>query len=199
MTTPYIKALNRNDLSNCLIHLTKDTTKVSAFDILKKILEERKIKASKSPFIVKYEPLGASCFYDVPYLNWKQLIESNPNERKGYGIIIHKNAFWRKGGRPAIYTDNPDTDKWESTERYRLIKTSLNEKPPIDWTHEREWRVKDDLTFDGIEDSCLCCVENIKDCQNIFEKYSGMKSIYIVELERVLLREEILICSHHNK
>ena len=103
----------RDDLASYLIHLTKGENNESAYITLLNIIREGRIKASTQEYITKYDPKGVSCFYDIPLNNsFRQLIKTNPQQRKPYGIIVSKYAFWCKGGRPVIYTDIIDKDQW---------------------------------------------------------------------------------------
>jgi hypothetical protein len=195
MNTKYVLALQRNDLSQWLVHFCKPTNwegrTLSPFEALKNIIKTGRIKAS-SKYI--YDPKGAACFYDVPPQNWVELIQTNPNGRRGYGLIVSKTAFWYKGGRPCIYTDNIN-DSWPESVRYLLIYTDLAKTPQVDWTHEREWRIKGDFTLEQIPDVTVTwwwpCVEKKVDAQEIFRDFDGIHSIYIIELNRVIVRNEI--------
>jgi len=195
----YIKALSRDDLSQWLVHFCKSLTfngqQLNPFESLKSILNCNRIFASKMEAIIKYEPNGASCFYDIPPQNWWELINTNPNNRRGYGIIVSKSAFWFKGGRPCIYTENPSTISWPPDQKYRLIFTDLLRQPfPVDWTHEREWRVVGDFTFDPIPNQGYWwwpCVEKVVDCQVLYREFQNIDFVYVMELNRVLRRTEI--------
>ena len=134
----YIKALSRDDLSQWLVHLCKTTflnnIVLEPFDAMRSILRSNKVLASKIESISKYDPIGATCFYDAPPQNWKEIIETNPNNRRGYGLIVSKTSFWHLGGRPVIYNDNTSLEYWPEYERYRLVYTNLTREPPADWT-----------------------------------------------------------------
>ena len=75
----------------------------------------------------------------------------------GYGIILHKKQVFAEGGLPVIYESginevDPDHSQYVPgrrivdptrtplDEQYRLVATNLGKDPPLDWTHEREWR-----------------------------------------------------------
>jgi hypothetical protein len=192
----YQKASSRSDLSQVLVHFTKEkiidplTPNMQPLDVLHKILIEGKVVASTENYIKLYEPKGAACFYDVPYQNWPQLIETNPSGRRGYGIIVDKGDFWRKGGRPAIYTEIPESPEWPSSEKYRLSKFYLYNNTHIsDWTHEREWRICSDFIIENVR--WWPCVEKIIDAQDIFKKYNAIHTIYVIVLGRFLGKNEI--------
>jgi len=196
----YNKAVSRDDLSQWLVHLCKPTflngSVYQPFDVLRNIIFEAKIRASFVKSIVQYEPLGASCFYDVPPQNWIELIETNPNGRRGFGLIVYKKYFWLLWGRPVIYTDNTTPESWDHTERYRLVYTNLTREKPADWTHEREWRVKGDFVFGQYnfpDNWWWPCVETIKEAQLILREFPGINQIYILELHKVITRADIII------
>jgi hypothetical protein len=59
-----------------------------------------------------------------------------------YGVAVRKEWLFAQGGRPVIY-DEPDAfDRLPSGERYRFIP--YNPADGIDFTWEREWRIKTD-------------------------------------------------------
>ena len=196
----YLRALPRDDLSQWLLHLCKHsvTPPGQPIEVLQKILGEGKITASRSEHITKYDPAGVVSFYDVPPQNWKELIDTNPNGRRGFGLVFAKNVLWFLGARPAIYTDNPN-DSWPDTQKYRLINTDLNKQPnPVDWTHEREWRFREDFQFVqndiNLESPWWWPVaERIMEAQLVFRMYSGIHQIYVVELNQVINRGEIYV------
>lgn len=195
----YARALSRDDLSQWLTHLTKPVWQngpvASEFEVLREIMRTYQVLPSMSEAITRYDSQGAACFYEVPLQNYEELINTNPNGRRGYGIIVSKVAFWEKGGRPAIYTNNPDNQEWPAAERFRLIATDLVRGPtPLDWTHEREWRIRGSLTLEAhAVDWCWPCVEKIIDAQLLFREFPGNFSIYVLELKRVLAKHEILV------
>jgi hypothetical protein len=149
MTVPaYSRASSRSDLSQWVVHLVRHIGEItpgyigSSFDILRSILREGCIRPSTAPFITNYFPAGAACFYDAPPHVWPEIVNTNPNARQPFGLIVQKTVLWHLGGRPAIYTDQTSQEYWPEQERYRIIHTNLTRYPqPVDWTHEREWRV----------------------------------------------------------
>jgi hypothetical protein len=192
----YLKALTRDDLSQMLIHLScggsVNRMWVEPKAAMMNILREGRIRASERDEIRKYDPAGAACLYDVPWQNWQKVVETNPNKRRGYGLIVSKNAFWYLGGRPAIYDSDPGGLAWPEAQRYRLIWTDLNRQPPVDWTHEREWRIRGDLNLDamGTVKARHCwwapCVERDADCAEVFATFPDVYQVYSMETKRFL-------------
>lgn len=197
----YTKALSRDDLSNWIVHFIKPNNTegkyYEPFEALVNIIDKGFLWASKHEAITKYQSEGAVCFYDVPYKLWKNLIKTNPNGRRGYGLVISKSVFWLLGGRPCIYTNKAFELNWPESERHLLIYTDLNRMPtPIDWTHEREWRLRGDMNIydhPSVTDIWWWpSVETVKDAQLLYRKFGKkIQSVYVMELERVLKSEEI--------
>ena len=185
------KAKSRDDLSKVLVHLTKkaelDNEQVSGMEVLKRIIKDNCLKGSQSIGMF----CEAVCFYEVPHKNWDQLIDTNPNKREPYGIAIGKYDFWNLGGRPAIYTDNTKKH-WPKDEEFRIIRTELKDQNPIDWTHEREWRIQGNLNLDfDSEYGWFLCVGSIHDAISFFKEFPKFDEIYTIELKRLLKRDEV--------
>ncbi|HZI10501.1 MAG TPA: hypothetical protein VE153_08885 [Myxococcus sp.] len=198
MDDKYLKALTRDDLSQVLIHLScggwVNGMWVEPKAAMMNILREGRIRASERKEIRQYDTAGAACLYDVPLSLWSQVVKTNPNNRRGYGLIVAKNVFWYLGGRPAIYDSDPSGKAWPETERYRLILTNLNRQPPVDWTHEREWRIRGELNLGAISKThpghtwWWPCVERAAECAEVFATFPGVHHIYSMESSGVLSR-----------
>lgn len=58
-------------------------------------------------------------------------------------------ALFSIGGRPVIYQPEAEYSALPETLRWRHVRYDLGVVPPIDFTWEREWRVRsDELCFD---------------------------------------------------
>lgn len=150
---------NRNDISSRLTHLTKGNTVEEAFSTLLKILEEKTIIGSttESGFIIGSIP--AVCLQEAPLnaiaenlLYEKKLREKNNCKvrYRAFGLRFNKAWIYKMGGRPVIYEEKelmksilPEDEHW------RIVNYDLSDrKRMIDWTHEREWRVPENIEFD---------------------------------------------------
>jgi hypothetical protein len=198
----YLKALSRDDLSQWLVHLCKPLSfplapilpphqpieDIPPIQILRKILSECTIAASRTMYAQ-----GVVSFSDVPPQNWQELIETNPSGRKGFGMVFSKSVMWRLGARPAIYTDEISA-AWPASNRHLLVETDLRRSPPLDWTHEREWRYKGDFR---LIQECLDIpegtwwwpvVQSTEDAQAIFQDYPGIDTIYVIDRRATISR-----------
>ena len=161
----------RVDLSSRVTHLTKGETAEEAFRNLINILEERRIRGSKtsSGFICGKTP--AVCLQEAPLtaiaenLQYEEKLRKEENHKVrylGFGIRFQKNFIYKKNGRPVIYDEtNRAKEYLPENEWWRIVKLDLSNKEHIiDWTHEREWRVPGELCFEYSQ--CEIIVPNSK-------------------------------------
>lgn len=198
---------NRTDLSSYVSHLTRGADDQHTGQILMKILMDQKIIGSKigpPGYIVGKNP--AVCFQDIPFVSLGQNVLHEINYRKQQeadgipkekikkryspaGIAFKKNYVFNHGGRPVIYENTEYAKKiLPEEEHWRIVNFDLSRNENIvDWTHEREWRVKGDFEFDLSE--VVLIVNNQtgykwlidNDKEGIINKLSG-----IVMIEAVL-------------
>lgn len=86
----------------------------------------------------------------------KDLLESGESSRIRYstiGLLFEKPLIYQAGGRPVIYDKTSEAKRYLPEDQWwRIVNFDLsNNENFIDWTHEREWRVPDDFTF-NLED-----------------------------------------------
>ena len=114
------------------------------------ILKEKRIYASQLPWVGSQK---AVCFTECP---WTSLIR-HTEEYSPYGIGFTKEFIFNKGGGPVYYVraDVFNSQNWDEHllpfvtpfwPQYSQDKSPLGK--PVDYSHEREWRVLQDLVFD---------------------------------------------------
>ncbi|EGR1221354.1 hypothetical protein ABXV18_06630 [Vibrio owensii] len=157
----------RSDLSTSLVHLTKSKKPQSMAEMMFKILDERKLIGSTtdSGFIVGSDK--AVCFQDAPIHAvcqncWfeQKLRKSQKSKKVRYspsGFLFHKQNVFQSGGRPVVYDSTAEAKKYlPKSEWWRIVNFDLSDSEKfIDWTHEREWRVKGDFEFELSEVTLL--------------------------------------------
>lgn len=150
----------RNDMSTSLIHLTRENSTQSVVNVLYNILKDKKIKGSTtgSGFIIGSEK--AVCFQDAPLYSIcrntffeQKKMEQDKNYKLRYRalrLLFDKQYAYKKGARPVIYEKTEIAKTFlPSSEHWRIVNFNLeNDSSIIDWTHEREWRVKGDFEFE---------------------------------------------------
>jgi hypothetical protein len=158
---------NRPDVSFFLAHFTSgrppvaksdktnptlEFANVTAIKRLENILKTKTIKASTLPWTGK----RAVCFTECP---WTSLVD-HTKRYSPFGIGFNKKFIFVSGGGPVYYVraDYYEHQNWSDYAntfvtpfwpKYRSKKNTKKTKfKDCDFTHEREWRVPHDLTFD---------------------------------------------------
>ena len=135
----------RDDLSIKLIHLTRGDNIEHIIENFNKILKEKKLIGSAKDIRGGYKCI---CFTEAP-VSKLALVLSLANEMRyaPLGVIIDKNWLYSKGGRPVIYQSNDEYEYLHEDIRYRHVR--FEPTRGIDFTWEREWRIKaDELILD---------------------------------------------------
>lgn len=169
--TKWIKRIShRTDFTCGLVHLTKPKNKSDSLDILINILKERTLRASSEGYICGKDPVV--CFQDVPLQSLSENIlfeqqlrkedKSKPVRYTPFGLRFSKPYIYKAGGRPVIYEDTDVAKKILPKDEYwRIVRFDLsNDENIVDWTHEREWRVKGDFHFELEQVEILLSQEN---------------------------------------
>lgn len=155
-------AIVRRDIGNLLFHFTRrpdgktiaqiDSGYSDAEDILRKILEEGKLRGSSNWIRDKEKCI---CFTEAPIHEFAAIfslnkIAVNKKERpryEPYGIAVGKDWLYKEGGRPVIYDSEEVYNRFPKDLRYRHVP--FDPQKGIDYTWEREWRIcRDELLLD---------------------------------------------------
>ena len=200
---------HRSDISIGLVHLTKGNEELNAFGVLMKILKEQKLVASGNQivngkqrgFICGNQPVV--CFQDVPLFSLsenilleQQIHSENPSSTIRYtpfGLRFDKRYIYKNGGRPVIYESTDIAKKFLPPEEYwRIVKLGLeNDENIIDWTHEREWRIKGDFTFELNEVEIL--LSDQKSVQNFYEYCKKEDMLHIFKKVKAIVTLKSLV------
>lgn len=156
----------RSDIPNYLTHLTRPSNDLTAIEVLLKILNEKKLIGSTTSTGFINGSSSAVCFQDAPLegilqnLYYEKSYYNSLGSKDRYsaiGLQFFKPKVFNAGGRPCIYEKNEvakrmlNKDDW-----WRIVSYDLYRQDAIiDWTHEREWRIKGDYTFKRSEVSVL--------------------------------------------
>jgi hypothetical protein len=155
--------LVRRDLGNLLFHFTRSpkerfvevtfseghtmSMSGSASSVLRKILYEGKLTGT-SGWSYGY---NCVCFTEAPIQELNSIFSlvdiaataREPPRYEPYGIGVNKKWLFAQGGRPVIY-DHPDIlSSLPEDQKYRFVPYDPMNK--IDFTWEREWRIKTDF------------------------------------------------------
>lgn len=176
---------NRPDFSIYLSHFTKDGDfchseqetdneafrKMTAFERLCSILEMMEIKTSTMP----WTNTPGVCFTECP---WSSLL-IHTQQYSPYGIGFTKEFIYRHGGSPVFYMRFKLLNAIQKNIKDNQTKQNLlklltpyspdydtdyakGKYPRVDYTHEREWRMPNSLTF-SFEDIAFVIIKKYED------------------------------------
>lgn len=173
------------DYSGLVVHFTKDRSIVrhdlidedhplfpykisSAKDKLINILQSKTIIASYMPHLP--HTTAAVCFTECV---WKGLVEQT-HQYSRYGVVFSKKLIFESGGGPALYVRGDSMNSIGGNVPSILEPFIAPFDPdavmtpgvPLDWVHEREWRLPSTLTFEYSDIECVI-VGSIQDATQI--------------------------------
>jgi hypothetical protein len=115
----------------------------------------------------------AVCMFDMPLPELRTvLIRENRRRYECFGIAVDRRYAFKMGARPVIYMPWREArDVVAPNDHWRVVSTEMDRTPPVDWTHEREWRLKGDLQLKP--DLCVALVENWRDADEVYDRFNG--------------------------
>ena len=146
---PHESIMSRADISPYLIHFTSADSHGDAFSRLRKIIADRRLIAGSRFIKGNYQCV---CFSEAPLasLNNGLVTENYYSRYSPFALMVSKQWLFAQGGRPVIYQTAEEFHSLPETHRWRhVLYRPDNYKEAIDFTWEREWRIKcDSLQFD---------------------------------------------------
>lgn len=133
----------RPDISNKLVHFTSGDTERAAFDRLRSIIKEGQVNGSDAKIRQGHVCV---CFTEAP-LSSLQHGFVNPTTYSTYspfGVVYDKAWVFSQGGRPVIYQPDTEFSLLPVELQWRHVRYEPIAEPPIDFTWEREWRIRAD-------------------------------------------------------
>ena len=127
----------RDDITKYLVHWTKGANYDEAFDTLRSIVFERRLRGSNCQIRGGW---NCVCFTEAPEGSFHQVI----GRYKPFGIQVPKAWLFERGGRPVIYETNAEYDVLPDEIKWRHVRYEPSADPPFDFSWEREWRIQVD-------------------------------------------------------
>ncbi len=124
----------RDDLSNYLVHWIKGDTDQEAFDILHRIVSERRLLGGVGRIKGGYRCV---CFTEAPENTFHKVM----GRYRPFGVQVSKKWLFSQGGRPVIYQAGHEFNLLSESHKWRHVRYEPDADPPIDFTWEREWRI----------------------------------------------------------
>lgn len=132
----------RSDIAKDVIHFTKGDSPTEAFEILARIVAERRLRGGNGFIKGNYTCV---CFTEAPLPHLAEVFARTAAERLRYmpfGILLPKRWLFERGGRPVIYQSDDEFFQLPESLRYRHVRYEPASEPRIDFSWEREWRVQ---------------------------------------------------------
>ena len=186
-----------------LTHLARRTEGKSALEILYEIIDSKTIKGSTNTgFIIGKN--SAVCFQEVPLYsiaeNIQYVVDAQkewPSQKRlryeAYGLRFNKGQlFYKYKARPVLYGPKDEmTAMLPESEHWRIVTLDLSDHTRIvDWTHEREWRVKGDLSFDYSEVEVI--VENPEAYHDFIAHYQAVNPEVLQNIQGIIVLDSLL-------
>lgn len=127
----------RADLSNDLIHWIKGDSDEESFNVLRQIVFGHKLLGGSGHIKDGYRCV---CFTEAPENTFHNVI----GRYRPFGIRVSKKGLYALGGRPVIYQSDSEYGSLAESHRWRHVRYEPDSEPPIDFTWEREWRIRAD-------------------------------------------------------
>jgi hypothetical protein len=131
----------RVDLSDRVTHLIRNKNgEETAADTLHKIATDQYLKSTNTAVIGGDSVV---CFSEAPLSEFtKESAHFQP-----FGISIKKSHLFSLGGRPVIYQPKEEHKYIDSSIIWKVVSYNPTEEDWIDWSWQREWRIKTDALF----------------------------------------------------
>lgn len=174
----------RPDLSPHVVHFTKGGSRDEAFDRFLAIVGDRQIFGSTN--CIKRAD-SCVCFTEAPLWSVEDGL-ANPEAYRRYspfGVMFDKSHIFRNGGRPAIYQADHEFDDLPESHRWRHVRYEPDNEEPIDWTWEREWRVKTD-GFGFNPETAVLVVPNDDYANRLREHYEAEQDIRVLQYSQIM-------------
>jgi hypothetical protein len=165
-----IRAAQAPGAAAMLTHFTRASRTASAMDNLISILERGVIRGGRR---MVRGGAPAVCMFDVPLGELRRiLVRQNRRRYEPFGIAIDRRYAFGCGARPVIYLPWREARELvPPAEHWRVVGLELDRGPSVDWTHEREWRLRGDLALEPR--ACAALVETWRDADEIYHRFAG--------------------------
>lgn len=134
--------MSRADISDKLVHFTGPREDWGeAFSRLQSIMGERIVRGGNDKI---RSGDHCVCFTEAPLksLPGGLVNPKNFSRYAPFGVLFTKKWIFEKGGRPVTYQPESEFRELPDSHKWRHVRYEPNAAQPIDFTWEREWRIK---------------------------------------------------------
>lgn len=170
------EARENSDLTIMLTHLVKGD---NSYDVLKSILDKKKLIATETGYYKHTEKTKAVCFAD---LTTKGLLRHS-KKYSVYGIAFLKEVIFNKGGGPVLYINDKYLSEFNIPNKIKPFINKINLEN-YDFHHEREWRLPIDFEFEHSEIAVLYAP--LKNHDELRKLYPNIKNILDIDFLQLI-------------
>jgi hypothetical protein len=183
--------MSRSDISTKVIHFTKGDDDRQAFNNLLSIIDKGRIVPGTGMIKGKY---SCVCFTEAPLSSLSQgLVHAFASGRyKQFGIMFEKSHVFQLGGRPVIYQSSNEINDLHEEIRWRHVRYEPAGNPPVDFTWEREWRLKNEIQVSPEYAQLIVpTIAWLQELQSIYEYDQVAEREYVGRLYSLIMDENI--------
>ena len=171
----------RPEIAPNLLHLLRGDSRSDAFALLHSVIAAHAL--SGSDIGVRD---GSRCvgFTEAPIRQLRNVFHWSTERAANvqpYGVLLGKDYLFALGGRPVIYQSDDEYDELPAALRYRHVRYDPITVPPIDFTWEREWRLRTDVLLLEPERCCIV-VPSEADRAALFMEYAEREELRLEAL-----------------
>jgi hypothetical protein len=151
--TPTLR--KRPDVAANLLHLLRGDSRGDAFALLRTVIAEHCVAGSAAAIRD-----GSTCvsFAEAPIKQLREVFRWSAERDarvQPFGVLLGKDYLFALGGRPVIYQSDAEYEELPASLQYRHVRYDPITVPPIDFTWEREWRLRADVLQLEPERCCI--------------------------------------------
>lgn len=174
----------RVDMSDFLIHFTKGNDLESAFENLKNIVNDCAVRGTNTSI---RDGSNCVCFSEAPLSSLKSGLLSPIfyTPYSPFGVITTKDNLYALGGRHVIYQSESEFSELSPSNSWRHMKY---EPPSVDFTWEREWRLKTDA-YQFTPSSTQLIVPSSEWANRLIEEHADEQQWQTIKYSEVMEQE----------
>lgn len=166
----------RPDVASNLLHFLGGDSRSDAFALLHSVIAGQALSGSD---IGVRDGTRCVCFTEAPIRQLRNVFHWSAERDahvQPYGVLLGKDYLFALGGRPVIYQPDAEYDELPPSLRYRHVRYDPVSVPPIDFSWEREWRLRADVLQLEPERCCIV-VASEADRATLFTEHAEREEV----------------------
>ena len=171
----------RPDIAPNLLHLLRGDSRGDALDLLRAVISERCLPGNGQAV---RDGSRCVCFSEAPIKQLRDVFRWSAERDarlQPFGVLLGKDYLYALGGRPVIYQSDDEYEQLPAPLRYRHVRYDPVSVPPIDFSWEREWRLRADALQLEPERCCIV-VASEADRTRLFTEHAEREELRLEAL-----------------